>query len=94
MKKLLLLPLLAVFALFVSCSDDDDSNLPEVKSEVFFGNLLFNGSSVAEDLKCGREFSIRSCFSDGEPKIQSNRIKLPAPKPIPTKRRFKIWITR
>ena len=53
MKKLLLLPLLAVFALFVSCSDDDDSNLPEVKSEVFFGNLLFNGSSVAEDVKCG-----------------------------------------
>lgn len=53
MKKLLLLPLLAVFALFVSCSDNDDSNLPEVKSEVFFGSLLFNGSSVAEDVKCG-----------------------------------------
>ena len=52
MKKLLLLPLLAVFALFVSCSDNDDSNLPEVKSEVFFGSLLFNGSSVAEDVKC------------------------------------------
>ena len=53
MKKLLLLPFLAVFALFVSCSEDDGPNFPDVKSEVFYGNLLFNGSSVADNVKCG-----------------------------------------
>lgn len=52
MKKLLFLPLLAMLALCASCSDDNGSTLPENKNEVFFGKLMFNGSPVADDVKC------------------------------------------
>lgn len=52
MKKLLFLPLFAMIAMLVSCSDDDNNNMPEVKSEVYYGNLLFNASPIADDTKC------------------------------------------
>lgn len=52
MKKLLFMPLLAMLALFASCSDDDGPALPENKNEVFYGKLLLNGSPVADDVKC------------------------------------------
>ena len=52
MKKLLFLPLLAMLALFASCSDDDGPTLPENKNEVFYGKLLLNGATVADDVKC------------------------------------------
>ena len=42
-----------MLALFASCSDDNGSTLPENKNEVFFGKLMFNGSPVADDVKCG-----------------------------------------
>lgn len=53
MKKLLILPLLAVLALFASCSDDNGPDLPETMNEVFFGKLLYNGAAIADDAKCG-----------------------------------------
>lgn len=52
MKKLLFLPLFAMIAMLVSCSDDDNNNMPEVKSEVYYGKLLFNASPIADDTKC------------------------------------------
>lgn len=52
MKKLLFLPLLAMLALFASCSDDDGPTLPENKNEVFYGKLLLNGAIVADEVKC------------------------------------------
>lgn len=41
-----------MIAMLVSCSDDDNNNMPEVKSEVYYGNLLFNASPIADDTKC------------------------------------------
>lgn len=54
MKKLFFLPLLAILMLALSCSKDNDGpNLPQIKSEVFFGKLMLEGSVVADDSKCG-----------------------------------------
>lgn len=53
MKKLLILPIMAILSLVVSCSSNDDTPEPPVTmNEVFYGNLLFNGSSIADDAKC------------------------------------------
>ena len=53
MKKLFLFPLMLLFVLAVSCSGDNDgTNVPEIKSEVFYGSMLFNGSVVDSEAKC------------------------------------------
>ena len=52
MKKIFLLPLLALVAMMVSCSDDNDNNMPKVDTRVFTGKLLINGTPVTDGTKC------------------------------------------
>lgn len=52
MKKLLFLPLLVMMAFVASCSSDDGSNMPDVDSRVFTGNLLLNGSPITDGTMC------------------------------------------
>ena len=53
MKKILLLPLMAILALAVSCSGEDDGpNYPLLKNEVFYGKLMLDGSLISDDVKC------------------------------------------
>lgn len=49
MKKFIL-PLLAIMALFVSCSDDSEGTQPY--DNTFYGNLIYNAAIVASDAKC------------------------------------------
>jgi hypothetical protein len=53
MKKLFLLPILALFAVIVSCSSDDDNNMPEIVAKEFTGKLLLNGSPITDGIRCG-----------------------------------------
>ena len=48
--KNLILPLLAIMALFVSCSDDSEGTQPY--DNTFYGNLIYNAAIVASDAKC------------------------------------------
>ena len=52
MKKLLFLPLLVMMAFVVSCSSDDDNNMPDVDNRVFTGKLLLNGSPITDGTMC------------------------------------------
>lgn len=52
MKKLLFLPLLVMMAFVVSCSSDDDNNMPDVDNKVFTGKLLLNGSPITDGTMC------------------------------------------
>lgn len=52
MKKLLFLPLLVMMAFVVSCSSDDDNNMPDVDNRVFTGKLLLNGSPITDGTIC------------------------------------------
>ena len=52
MKKLLFLPLLVIMAFVVSCSSDDDNNMPDVDNRVFTGKLLLNGSPITDGTMC------------------------------------------
>ncbi len=52
MKKLLFLPLLVMMAFVVSCSSDDDNNMPDVDNRVFTGKLLLNGSPITDGAMC------------------------------------------
>lgn len=52
MRKFLL-PVFVLMAMLVSCSGDDNgSDSPEVKNELFYGGLSLNGSLVSDDAKC------------------------------------------
>lgn len=48
--KNLILPLLAIMALFVSCSDDSEGTQPY--DNTFYGNLIYNAAIVDCDAKC------------------------------------------
>ena len=52
MKRLFLLPLLVMLATIVSCSGDDDHNMPKIESKMFTGKLSLNESSVADGIRC------------------------------------------
>lgn len=52
MKKLFLIPFLAVMAMVMSCSSDDDNNMPELYSELFKGKLFVNNVLVGENVGC------------------------------------------
>ena len=52
MRKNLLFTLLSALLLFVSCSSDNDNNMPEIDSKIFTGKLLLNGSPVADGTRC------------------------------------------
>lgn len=49
MKKLII-SLVAVMALFVSCSSDSDGMKPY--DNTFYGNLIYNGAIIGDDAKC------------------------------------------
>lgn len=85
MNKFIVFPLLAVFAMLVSCSGSDSGNgpeLPEEKNEVFFGKLLFGGSSIADDTKCtlhivGDSASVTLCGVSFAPAMPAMDIVIP-----------------
>lgn len=52
MKRLFLFPLLMLSAVILSCSGDDDNNMPKIENKVFTGELMFNGAAMADDIRC------------------------------------------
>lgn len=54
MNKFIISSLFAMFALLVSCSSDDNGggSEPISTNSVFYGNLLFAGSSIDDDTRC------------------------------------------
>lgn len=83
MKKLFLLPFVALMAMLMACSSDDDGggNQP-VFRKTFVGNLLLRGSSIADDALCvldvdGKTASITLCGVKFAPAMPAMDITIP-----------------
>lgn len=81
MKKLFLLPLVAIVTMLVACSSDDGGNQPAFR-KTFIGNLLLRDSSVADDALCvldvdGKTASITLCGVKFVPAMPTMDITIP-----------------
>ena len=82
MKKLFLLPFVALMAMLMACSSDDDGGNQPVFRKTFVGNLLLRGSSIADDALCvldvdGKTASITLCGVKFAPAMPAMDITIP-----------------